>query len=213
MQPVIDASVKSLSKKKFAPDPIAGGVISRIVSMMSSAYKRHGRILEASIRYQLAKCPRLVVWDERKFLVSKNAVLMAGNAEKDPLSIIGNQLNYEPGERKLQIDLIAYDKDAKSLRAYEIKRAFGAHDSGKKRSFLVDTLCTNMLLKSYGTQRGLDVKDAEAKAIFYYGTRSLPKEFSLSGSEMDAHFQWPVYESVEEVNALYRTKVFEILFN
>lgn len=211
MRPEIEATIKRLSVTKFAPDPIAGTHFSRIVSLMSSAYKRHGNILEKAILYQLAKCPNFEVWNDPLFQVSASADLLANDALKKPLSVVGNQVNYSPGPRTLQVDVIVYDKATKSLRAYEVKRGFGHHDAGKKRSILRDTLCMNMLLKSYGASRGLDVKDAEAKAIFYYGNRSIPKDFSLVAQELDAHFNWPVYSAIEKVNDLYRSKLFEIL--
>jgi hypothetical protein len=211
MRPEIEATITRLAKKKFEPDPIAGRHFSRIVSVMSSAYKRHGNIIEKAILNQLAKCPRLEVWHDPLFQVSPSADLLANDALKKPQSIIGNQVNYTAGPRTLQVDVIAFDRETRALRAYEVKRGFGVHDAGKKRSILRDTLCMNMLLKSYGVQRGLDVKDAEAKAIFYYGSRSIPKDFSLISTELDNHFNWPVYAAVEEVNDLFRSKLFEIL--
>jgi hypothetical protein len=48
------------------------------------------------------------------------------------------------------VDAIVLDKNTGILRAYEIKRGFGVHDSGKRRSMLRDTLCVQALLKSYG---------------------------------------------------------------
>jgi hypothetical protein len=49
LEPVIDATIQRLNNKVFLPDPIAGPHFSRIVSVMSSAYKRHGYIIERAI--------------------------------------------------------------------------------------------------------------------------------------------------------------------
>lgn len=178
---------------------------------MSSAYKRHGFILEMAVLNQLKKCPRFVVWNDPAFQVSANADLVANGSLSDPATIIGNQVNYGSGTRTLQVDVIVYDRETGTLRAYEIKRGNGYHDAGKRRSILRDILCLNLLLKSYGEQRGMDVRQAEAKAIFYYGKRSIPAPFSIIGAELDEHFQWPVYGPVEEVNELFRRKLFDIL--
>jgi hypothetical protein len=44
--PVVDETIRALAKVKFVEDPIAGVGYSRATSIVSSAYKRHGRILE-----------------------------------------------------------------------------------------------------------------------------------------------------------------------
>lgn len=210
MRPDIEGTIERLNERNFAADPLVGSHYSRIVSVMSSAYKRHGTILEKALLHQLAKCPRLEVWDEPLFQVTQNADLVAQGSEKSPETIIGNHLIYGPGRRTLQVDIIAYDSESKIIRAYEVKRGFGYHDAGKKRSILRDTLALNLLLKSYGEQKGYDVRDAEAKVIFYYGARSIPKHFALIAQELDDHFKWPVYGPVEQVNALFRDKLLEL---
>jgi hypothetical protein len=43
--PVVDETIRALAKVKFVEDPIAGARYSRATSIVSSAYKRHGRIL------------------------------------------------------------------------------------------------------------------------------------------------------------------------
>jgi hypothetical protein len=48
--PVVDDTIKALAKTKFVQDPVAGIKYSRATSIISSAYKRHGRILETALR-------------------------------------------------------------------------------------------------------------------------------------------------------------------
>lgn len=85
------------------------------------------------------------------------------------------------------------------------------HDSGKRRSMLRDVLCVQVLLKSYGKQRGHDVKEAFSHVIFCYGQCSIPKPFAITGSELDEHFGWPVQEAIEEVNLYFQKRLFSIL--
>jgi hypothetical protein len=210
MRPEIEGTIERLNKRVFTPDPIVGTHFSKIVSVMSSAYKRHGVILEKAILNQLKKCPRFEVWDDPEFQVCANADLIANGALKNPTSVVGTQVNYAPGPRTLQVDIIVYDKFSRVIRAYEVKRGFGHHDAGKKRSILRDIFCLNFLLKSYGEQKGYEIKDAEAKAIFYYGVRSIPKQLSLTGPELDEHFGWAVYQAVESVNAFFQQKLYEL---
>jgi hypothetical protein len=107
--------------------------------------------------------------------------------------------------------VIVFDKVTRILRAYEVKRGFGLHDSGKRRSMLRDTLCVQVLLKSYGKERGLDAQRAFSHIIFYYGQCSIPKPFALTGAELDEHFGFPIFSAVEEVNKHYKKRLFEIL--
>ena len=67
------------------------------------------------------------------------------------------------GDRIFQVDVIV-NKDTKVLRAYEVKRGFGH----KRRPVLRDVICIQVLQKSYGKQRGLDVQKAFSHMIFYY---------------------------------------------
>ncbi len=106
---------------------------------------------------------------------------------------------------------MSLNKNTGTLGAYEIKRGSGLHDSGKRRSMLRDTLCVQVLLKSYGKQRGHNPKNAFSHIIFYYGKCSIPKPFSITGAEMDQHFSWPVFEAVEEVNKYFQSRLFSIL--
>ena len=74
-----------------------------------------------------------------------------------------------------------------------------------------DTLCIQVLLKSYGKLRGNETNSVFSHIIFYYGKRSIPKPFAITGAEMDEHFGFPVYEAVEEVKKYYRSRLFSIL--
>jgi hypothetical protein len=74
LRPLIDATIRRLNSKQFLPDPIAGPHFSRIVSVMSSAYKRHGHIIERAILEQLQRHPQFEVWTDALFQVPENAI-------------------------------------------------------------------------------------------------------------------------------------------
>ncbi|MCA8895904.1 MAG: hypothetical protein KDA48_11665 [Amphiplicatus sp.] len=211
LTPLINSTIERLNNKKFAPDPIAGKHFSRIVSVMSSAYKRHGFILERAILEQLKNCPDFEVWDDHEFQVTNTADHIVDTAIKAPDTILGTETGYMPGHRTLQVDAIVYDRRTNIVRAYEIKRGSGLHDSGKRRSILRDLLCVQVLLKSYARERGLSPVEAHSHIIFYYGKCSIPKPFSLTRDELDGHYGWPVKGPVEEINELFRQKLFSIL--
>jgi hypothetical protein len=188
LKPEIEKTIVRLDSTSFEPDPIAGRYFSKITSVMSSAYKRHGFILERAILEALRLCPHFEVWRDAAFQVLSAVDHIVDGSIKEPTKLIGTDYPCSDGQRPLQVDAIVFDKNNNTLRAYEVKRGTGLHDSGKRRSMLRDTLCVQVLLKSYGKQRGYDVNAAFSHIIFYYGKCSIPKPFSVTGAELDQHF-------------------------
>lgn len=207
--PVVDLTISRLASQRFLVDPISGEKFSRQTSIISSAYKRHGAILEVAIRESLRESNRHRIWREDAFKVSRAADQIVGQQSDDAYS--STTLPYGEAVRTLQIDMIAFDDADKTLRAYEIKRGNGAFDAGKIRSIRRDLNVTQMLLKSYGETFNLNPVKAEARVIFYYGLRSLPRPYSLIGSELNDHFGFAVYDLVETANAYFRQKLHELL--
>lgn len=209
VMPVVDQTISRLASQKFIADPIAGEKFSRQTSIISSAYKRHGSILEVALRESLRESNRHKVWKEDAFKVSRAADQIVGQQTDE--AYLSTTLPYGEGIRTLQIDMIAFDHADNTLRAYEIKRGNGAFDAGKIRSIRRDLIVTQMLLKSYGEMFKLNPVKAEARVIFYYGIRSLPRPYSLIGSELNDHFGFGVYDLVETVNTYFRQKLHELL--
>lgn len=207
----IESTIEKLKTKKFRPDPIAGKHFSKIVSVMSSAYKRHGFIIEKAILEQLKTNPDFVVWEEPKFFVTQIADHLVDATIDNPEKVFETESNYVEGHRSLQIDTIVLNKKTNEISSYEIKRGNGVHDAGKKRSILRDLLCVQILLKSYGRNKNFDISSARSFIIFYYGQCSIKKPFSLTREELDKHFGCSVSQEVEELNEFFRSKLFEIL--
>jgi hypothetical protein len=209
--PEIEKSVVGLDAKQFDPDPIAGPHFSKITSVMSSAYKRHGYILERAILESLRLCPHFEVWRDPIFQVPSAVDHIVAGSISEPTKLIGTDYPYSDGQRTLQVDAIVLNKKTGTLGAYEIKRGSGRHDSGKRRSMLRDTLCVQVLLKSYGKSRGHENNSAFSHIIFFYGKCSIPKPFAITGAELDQHFEWPVHDAVDEVNKYFQGRLFAIL--
>lgn len=209
VKPLVDETVRRLAVKSFRDDPIAGTRYARATSIVSSAYKRHGKILEAALYEQLRENNRLSVWSDQTFAISGAAEgLVHSSSLMDSLR---SQLPYGEAKRTVQVDILVYDNANSSLRSYEVKRGNGEHDAGKVRSIMRDLVCTHVLLKSYGESQGRTVDHAEAKIIYYYGVRSVPAPISLTREELDEHFQFPVVEAVEQVNTYFRDRVHDLL--
>ena len=207
--PVVDGTIQALARTKFVLDPIAGQKYSRATSIVSSAYKRHGRILETALRESLRDSNRHRVWQEDVFRVSRAADALV-NSQGDEDCRRSN-LPYGESVRTIQVDMIAFDEADQTIRAYEVKRGNGQFDAGKIRSIRRDLLCVQVLLKSYGETAQVRPQAAESKIIFYYGVRSIPRPWSLTKDELDAHFGFPVTQKIEQANDYFRTKLHELL--
>jgi hypothetical protein len=207
--PVVDDTIQALAKTKFVEDPIAGARYSRATSIVSSAYKRHGRILEIALRESLRESNRHKVWHDDAFRVSREADALANTQELDACK--KTTLPYGDKIRTLQVDMIAFDNADQSIRAYEIKRGNGQFDAGKIRSITRDLKCIQVLLKSYGEFSKLKPSAAESKIIFYYGVRSIPRPWSLVKNELDEHFGFPVIERIEQANDYFQTTLHALL--
>lgn len=205
VKPIVDQTISTLASANFETDPIAGEKYSRQTSIISSAYKRHGTILERAMLESLRESNRHKVWREDAFRVSHAADQLIGHHADLAL------LPYGESMRTLQIDMMVFDSADQTLRAYEVKRGFGKFDAGKIRSIRRDLLVTQMLLKSYGELAGCKAEKAETKIIFYYGRRSIPKPYSLVGPELNDHFGFPVYDLVEEANAYFKQQLYALL--
>jgi hypothetical protein len=207
VRPMIDRTIASLGYAKFVEDPICGPDYSRIHSIIGSAQKRHGRILEIALREGLRESNRHRVWTEPKFAISLAADTLVNSQSEEACS--RSALPYGEAHRSIQIDVgVSADR---TIGAYELKRANGLHDAGKIRSMRRDLACTRLLLQSYGEHCGLTAEHSNARIIFYYGKRSIPPPYSLIGAELDDHFGFAIICRIEAANTYYKDRLHELL--
>ncbi len=206
MEPVIDELIDRLSKTEFRDDPIGGAKYARATSIMSSAYKRHGQLLGRAILERLKDCHRVHAWTEGEFKLSHASAAEVSKG-MPPTTYRSFHLPYGEAAHSGPVDLIVHCQSAGTIRAYNIKRGNGLYDGGKRRLMMSELLRTQMLLLDYGRQLGVEADEAQAYMIFYYGLRSIPEPFSLTGSDLDAHFEFPIQEAVELVNDRFRTRL------
>ncbi|MEC9369533.1 MAG: hypothetical protein VX871_12675 [Pseudomonadota bacterium] len=211
--PVVDATIDALAKTRFVEDPIAGTKFSRATSIISSAYKRHGRILETAILESLRDSNRHRVWQEQKFRISPaaDALINSLPGPQGEAQARKSALPYGDKGRTVQVDLVAFDSADNVIRAYEVKRGNGHFDAGKIRSIKRDLMGIQVLLKSYGETAKVQPAAAESRIIFYYGIRSLPPPWSLVREELDDHFGYPVVEKIEQANDYFRARLHRLV--
>ncbi|MBO6696997.1 MAG: hypothetical protein JJ873_12890 [Maricaulis sp.] len=214
LQPIIEETVDRLRHADFRPDPIAGNLFSRITSVMSSAYKRHGNILEAAILTRIASMERYEAHGVDRFYYNDVARNVVNAAMADPSQLDDTHLPYVDDNQldRLQLDMVVYDRETKIVTSYEIKRGNGAHDANARRGMKRDALTAKVLLKSYAELHGWDVAGSRSYVIFYYGIRGLPHPLGLIGDELNDHFgDAGITDDIEAVNRSFRRQLFEIL--
>lgn len=202
LRPLVDDTIEKLGEASFREDPIAGEKYSRATSIMSSAYKRHGQILDQALLERLKDCARLKVWTEDNYKLSHESLRQLQITDRIEPHLRAT-LPYGDREKSIMIDIIVYDEKAKALRTYNVKRGNGSYDGGKRRIIQSELLRTHMLLADYGRSIGITAETSHAHIVFYYGLLSLPKPLAIAGAELDSHFQFPVREAMEFVNGYF----------
>lgn len=204
LRQLVDQQLDRLSRVRFRPDPVLG-TNAFLASMLQSAVKRHGPLIEAAITEALVASREYQLWTDIAYIVPTSAdqfVRISG-----PEDCRAAALPYGPSGKTLRLDLIAYHCSTRRLGAYEIKRANGNHDAGKLRSLRPEVYGVQTTLASYGRTRGLVVDDAISRVICFYGRRSLPPPWSLINSELDEHFGCPVRGTVDQMTLYLSARV------
>jgi hypothetical protein len=119
--PLVERTIALLAKEKFRADPIGGDRYSRMTSVISSAYKRHGTIIEAAIRERLKDNENFEVWGDDAFCVSSAANILSGRAA----DCIGATLNYGESVRTLKVRFKSVGKIGMTSLRYD--RATGRY--------------------------------------------------------------------------------------
>jgi hypothetical protein len=203
VRPEIDRTIRDLKLVEFKPDPIVEKDSLRAVNVVSSAFKRHGFILELGILKRLKQCPDFIVWSEGQFQIYPE-VDRADESDH-------REFQYGQTGRPLQIDAFVFNKKSRKLSAYEFKRGNAYHDAGKRRSMVRDAKSIRLLLKSYGASRDLMPNEVSSHIVFYYGKMSVKPPIGISGRELDEHFGWPIYDEVEVLNAYFKGRLADLL--
>lgn len=199
LRPLVDDTIEKLGNASFRDDPIAGRKYSRATSIISSAYKRHGAILDRALLERLKDCARFRVWTEDEFKLSHESLQQTRIVERiEPL--LRTDLAYGDRERSIRVDILVYDEESGRLTSYNVKRGNGSYDLGKRRLIQEDLLRTHMLLKDYGRKAGLAPTSSHAHIVFYYDLLSLQPPLAILGSKLDEHFAFPVRDAIERVN-------------
>jgi len=139
----IRKTIGEISKSNFKFDPLVVADASRSTSAISSAYKRHGLVLETAFKTALNTRSDMKAWDVVIKLPSNR--------------------------HKTQVDLITLNNETSALMLYEIKRAFGKQHSGAVRSIIANMLALKAHLPTYAINSGYKCVSCDVAIIGYYG--------------------------------------------
>ena len=210
LKPLVDNTVSKLQKKEFDPDPIAGSYLSKVVSVMGSAYKRHTYILKRSLIELLKDRSDLIVLEDTKFYINNQTDRLIEHYFNKPETILTKEVDYIEDGRLITIDLITYNKNTNLINSYIIKRGNGMYDGGTKKLLMKDILSLKVLLKSFSKFKNFNANKTMSNIIFYYGKRSIPKPFSLIRDDLDEHFNFAVREKIEKVNEYFKLSLIKM---
>src|SRR5690349_12432695 len=84
----IDKTIASLARARFRLDPVLSAKRSQETSIVSSALKRHGPIMESALRHSLANSPDYTAWREDAFIVTQAADHLAVDPQSDEAALV-----------------------------------------------------------------------------------------------------------------------------
>jgi hypothetical protein len=169
-------TIAKIAKRKFREDPLVVSDLSLTASEVSSAYKRHGFVLEVALRTALDTRADLKAWTA-KLLVP-------------------------PRTKQVQVDLLTYQPASQTLTAYEVKRGFDnqddqARDGLEKR--LTDLLA---FLPKYANSKNLSAAVYKVAVVGYYDEMngSIGPHKLIARPDLIAEFGQATMDFLEDVN-------------
>ena len=210
IQELIDQKIETLfskpPKKKY--DPLFTEEQNKLKSIFHTATIMHGHVLEAAyLNAVKIEKKEYNVWSEKEFCISEDAHNKSKNQTSKRIlestepygecMLVGKKKN----PRKIQIDIIVYNKDLEEISAYEVKRGGSPHDRGKKESIISDVIAVQVLLKDYAEQKKFKVKKTKSLIISHYGatlTRPEWRDLQINGENIDNHFNANISSYLKE---------------
>jgi hypothetical protein len=180
MAKCIRRRIAKIADTKFQIDPLVVQDVSLATSEVSSAYKRHGLVLEEALRTALNTRADLDAWMEKLRI---------------------------PGRKKpIQVDLLTYQATSQTLTAYEIKRGFVNHDDQARDG--VEERLTELLsaLPRYANSRNISPAAYKVAVVGYYDRLSgaLGPHKVIASPDLATEFGSATMAFVVAVNDYYR---------
>lgn len=215
VKPTVDRTISKLASTRFVIDPIAGEELSKITSIVSSAYKRHGAIIEVALFEAISQRNNIEAENRVKFFVNRNASSYIESHDiKGPDGLSACMLSsifYREEGAEYELDIVYFDHQTETIVALEVKRGNGQFDRGKRDSMIKPALTVRSLLASYAEHRGWPARSVDSRILAYYGVPKFPPAIYLRGQELNEFVGPGVFESVEEVNEYFRSSLLKVI--
>jgi hypothetical protein len=180
MAKYVRKTIGEIAKTKFKKDPLVVEDLSRSASEISSAYKRHGFVLEEALRTALNTKPDL-------------------RACTDKIAIPG-------WRKKMQIDLLTYQAATGTLAAYEVKRGFINQDDQASDRVEERLTALHGVLSNYALSKKLSVTDWKVAVVGYYDLKStrIGEHAVVASPDLSTEFGTLTMKFIEDVNDYFR---------
>jgi hypothetical protein len=172
-------TIHDIAKTAFEKDPLVVSGTSLATSQISSAYKRHGLILEEALRTALCTRSDLTAWTD----------CIAVPVRRNPI----------------QVDLLTYGANTHVLRAYEIKRGFNNQDAEARHSIEERLTALLNVLPNYASSRRLHAASFTVAVVGYYDPTSgyIGRHRVIAAADFATEFGSATAAFVEDVNDYY----------
>lgn len=211
---LIGQTIQRLHRLQAQPDPIVPPYLQRSYSILNSAVRMDGHILEAALFEALNSAPHLKVTRAPRINLPAAAdQILAGHANAEALA--GSDLYYDPrGGRRVTPDLSVWDRVRQALDWIEVKRGLGKTDCGKTRQTTRDLQCLLLIAKSYAkSQLGIDISTSTAAVCAIHGVTTVPLELQANVDELEVRYQIDIRSYLDAAQHEFRSRLEELLFN
>ena len=197
------AAVRSAARTEFNLDPLLSPEISHLGSVIASAIKRQGPLLERALGETL-KHGGLTVLRNQRVPITRGTLALVNS--KDP-NQFGGQIGYDDNEivNHADADLITIDEKQGWAAMLQIKRGGGLTETKKRKADERGLYGARMTLASYLRQEGYRAVDyAEVGVIDVFGQSGYDKDLVIPKSELDEFFGLSVTPVIDEVTTVMR---------
>lgn len=185
----------------YRPDPILRPEISRVVSVATSAAKRHGPLIERVIGNALER-GGLTVLRNRSIPITRGALALTDSP--DYSQFVGRQIAFDENDviDSVDADVIPIDEANRWAGAFSIKRGGGATESRKRREGARQLRAANFILASWLRKQGYrEIETAVVGVIDFFGQSGFVKDLTIDRSGLDSFFGLPIVEDVDQMTA------------
>ena len=193
------AAVRAAANAEFTPDPLFSLDISQLNSVLVSAQKRHGPLVERAIADGL-EGNGFVVLRNVAVPVTRGALALATSQD---YQLLGNkQIAFDDKDigGSFDFDFIAIDEKIGWAIGCQVKRGGGQTEHKKRRSDERCLRAVRFTFASWLRQQGYrNVDVAEAAVIDYLGQSKYAKGITIGRDELDEFFDLPLIGAIDEM--------------